>query len=100
MNKFLNTILRSSIAVSLSDREALTERLATVIEQKIGSDPETAKEFGDKIATALESIDERLLIDQLLNPQSQSDTKELEEKIDRLTQAIDRLNANIEKLQK
>lgn len=100
MNKFLNTILRSSIAASLSDREALTERLAKVIEDKIGSDPETAKEFGDKIATAMESIDEQLLIDQILNPQPDNNTKELAEKLDRLTLAIDRLNANLEKLPK
>lgn len=99
MNKLLNTMLRCSISASMSDRDAFIERIAQVIEQKVGTDSQTAQQIGDTIAVAMESIDEQLLIDQLLNPQPDSN-KDLEKRLDRLTEAIEKLNANIEKLQK
>lgn len=96
MNKLLNLLLRSSLSASLSDREVFTEKVAEVIEQKIGKDPQMAKKLSESLATAMDSMNEQLLFDQIFNPQS--DNKLLEEKIDQLTRSIDRLNNNIEKL--
>lgn len=98
MNKFVNTLLRSSISASLSDRDSFVERISIVIQEKIGSDPEQAKSISDKIATAMETFDDQLLINQILSPTKQDD--QLIQKIDALTKAIDKLNENIEKLQK
>lgn len=96
MNKLFNALLRTSISASMSDREAFTDRIAKVVEEKIGTDPELAKKMSDTLAVAMDSVNEQLFLDQLLRPSS--DDKALEEKIDKLTAAIDRLNTNIEKL--
>lgn len=95
MNKLLNVILRTSIAASMSDREAFTEKISKVVEDKIGADPESAKKLSDNLALAMDSINDQLLIEQLFSP---ADNSELETKIDRLTESIDKLNNNIEKL--
>lgn len=94
MNKLLNTLLRASISASLNDREAFTDKVAQIIEQKTGNDPEAAAKISSNLAAAMESINENLLIDQLLNNPSDSD---FESKIDKLTEAINRLNDNLEK---
>lgn len=96
MNKLLNLLLRSSISASLSDREAFTGKVAEIIEQKTGKDPEAAQKLSDNLATAMDNINEQLLFDQIFNPQP--DNRALEEKIDKLSSSIDRLNDNIEKL--
>lgn len=96
MNKLLNTLLRTSITASLSDREAFTDNISRVIEDKIGTDPDAAKRLSDNLAIAMESINDQLLINELISPTPQND--ELENKIDKLTASIDRLNTNIEKL--
>lgn len=96
MNKLLNMLLRSSISASMSDREAFTDKIAQIIENKMGTDPEAAQKMSDNLASAMDSINEQLLFDQLFNPTSE--TKELENKIEKLTTSIDRLNSNIEKL--
>ncbi|MEG1794830.1 MAG: hypothetical protein RRZ64_08205 [Rikenellaceae bacterium] len=96
MNKLLNTLLRTSITASMSDREAFTEKVSKVVEDKIGADPELAKKMSDGLAAAMDSINDQLLINQLFDPQS--DNKKLEDKIDKLTSTIERLNSNIEKL--
>lgn len=96
MNKLLNMLLRSSISASMSDREAFTDKIAQIIENKMGTDPEAAQKMSDNLASAMDSINEQLLFDQLFNPTS--GTKELENKIEKLTTSIDRLNSNIEKL--
>lgn len=96
MNKLFNALLRTSISASMSDREAFTDKMAQVVEDKIGTNPDMAKKVSDTLAVAMDSINEQLLFDQLFRPSS--DDKELEAKIDKLTEAIDRLNNNIEKL--
>lgn len=96
MNKLFNTLLRTSISASMSDREAFTDRVAKVVEEKIGTDTDMAKKVSDTLAVAMDSINDQLLLDQLFKPSTED--KVLEEKIDKLTEAIDRLNINIEKL--
>lgn len=96
MNKLFNTLLRTSISASMQDREAFTDKIAKVVEDKVGTDAEMAKKVSDTLAVAMDSINDQLLLDQLFRPSS--DDKVLEEKIDKLTEAIDRLNNNIEKL--
>lgn len=94
MNKLLNMLLRSSISASLSDREAFTDRIAKVIEERVGSDPDTARKISDNLAVAMDSLNDQMLIEQLLSPRNEN--SELEKKIDKLTEAIDRLNKNME----
>lgn len=96
MNKLLNMLLRSSISASMSDREAFTDKVAQILEDKIGNDPEIAQKVSEHLTSAMENINEQLLFDQIFNPGSEN--KALEEKLDKLTQSIDKLNGNIEKL--
>lgn len=96
MNKLINMLLRSSISASMTDREAFTDKVAQIIEDKIGNDPDAAQKMSESLATAMESVNEQLLIDQIFNPQPEN--KNLEEKIDKLTTSIEKLNSNIEKL--
>lgn len=96
MNKLLNMLLRSSISASMSDREAFTDKVAQILEDKIGKDPEAAQQVSERLTAAMENINEQLLFDQIFNPEPEN--KSLEEKLDKLTQSIEKLNSNIEKL--
>lgn len=96
MNKLINMLLRSSISASMTDREAFTDKVAQMIEDKIGNDPDAAQKMSETLAAAMESVNEQLLIDQIFSPPAEN--KNLEEKIDKLTLAIEKLNSNIEKL--
>lgn len=96
MNKILNMLLRSSISASMSNREAFTAKIAQTIENKVGTDSQAAQKMSDSLAAAMDSMNEQLLFDQIFS--SESENKELEDKIERLTISIDRLNSNIEKL--
>lgn len=96
MNKLLNMLLRSSISASMSDREAFTDKVAQILEDKIGKDPEAAQQVSERLTVAMENINEQLLFDQIFNPEPEN--KSLEEKLDKLTQSIEKLNSNIEKL--
>lgn len=96
MNKLINMLLRSSISASMTDREAFTDKVAQIIEDKIGNDPDAAQKMSETLAAAMESVNEQLLIDQIFSPPAEN--KNLEEKIDKLTLAIEKLNSNIEKL--
>lgn len=96
MNKLFHLFLRSSLSALLADRDAFTEKVAGMIEQKMGNDPEAAQKLSDYLVTAMDSINDQLLMDQLFN--LPSDHQVLEEKIDKLTTSIDRLNDNLEKI--
>lgn len=98
MNRFVNSLLRSSISASLSDRDSFVEKISAIIQEKVGSDPEQARSISDKIATAMEQIDHELLINQILSPDKNED--KLIQKIDALTESINKLNESIERLQK
>lgn len=97
MNNLVNTLLRASITASMSNREAFIERVAKIIEEKVGSNPESAQAIGDNIASAMDGLNDYLLVDQLLKPQRESSSL-MEQKMDKLIESIDRLNANVEKL--
>lgn len=96
MNKLLNMLLRSSISASMTDRDAFTDKVAQMIEEKIGKDPEAAQKMSERLTAAVESMNDQLLIDQFFNPEPEN--KALEEKIERLNASIEKLNSNIEKL--
>lgn len=96
MNKLLNMLLRSSISASMTDRDAFTDKVAQMIEEKIGKDPEAAQKMSERLTAAVESMNDQLLIDQFFNPEPEN--KALEERIERLNASIEKLNSNIEKL--
>ncbi|MEG0499948.1 MAG: hypothetical protein RR550_02350, partial [Rikenellaceae bacterium] len=60
MNKLLNMLLRSSISASMTDREAFTDKMAQLLEDKIGKDPEAAERLSGQLAAAMENINEQL----------------------------------------
>lgn len=95
MNNIINLLLRASISASLSDREAFVERVSRIMEEQIGKDPEAARSMGDNIASAMEGVNEQLLIQQLLKPQTDT---ELAKKVDRLTEAVEKLTTVVEHL--
>lgn len=89
----LYLILRASLAVSLSDREAFINKVSGVIEQKLHRDPETARHLSDQIAGAMEGLNGTLLLNQLFG--SRSD-KKLNQTLDRLTEAVEKLDTLLE----
>ncbi len=97
MNSLLNLLLRASITVSLSDREAFIDQVAQIIENKIGKDPDSARNIGSRIAAAMDGLNEQLLIEQLLRPEEDN---VLHRKIDRLSETVERLTQTVERLVK
>lgn len=95
MNNILNLLLRASISASMSDREAFVDRISGIIEDKIGKDPDAARKMSDNIASAMEGLNDQLLIEQLLRPRHDD---ELNKKIDRLTEAVEKLTGIVEQL--
>lgn len=96
MNSTMNLLLRAAIAAA-SDREKFVDKVSSLIEDKAGTSPETAENIAGGIDQLVDLLDQQLLIEQLTGKSSAS-TAELEQKIDRLTEAIDKLNDNLEKL--
>lgn len=95
VNDILLLLLRASISVSLSDREAFIDRVSKMIEDYIGKDPEAARNMSDNIASAMEGLNEQLLVQQFLRPQK---NEELNKKIDRLAATVDKLSSTVERL--
>lgn len=95
MNNIINLLLRASISASLSDREAFIDRVSQIIEDKIGKDPDAARQMSDNIASAMEGLNEQLVIEQLLHPKHD---EELNKKIDRLTDAVEKLTGVVDHL--
>lgn len=93
----MNLLLRAAIAAAASDREKFVDKVSTVIEDKAGTSPETAEKIAGNIDQLVEMLDQQLFIQQLTG-KSNAATAELEEKIDRLAAAIDKLNENLEKI--
>lgn len=96
MNSTMNILLRAAIAAAASDREKFIEKVGAMIEDKVGASPETAEKVAGGVDQLVDMLDQQLFFQQLSNA-SGSDTAELEKKIDRLTESIDRLNATLEK---
>lgn len=95
MNNIVNLLLRASISASLSNREAFVERVSHIIEDQVGKDPESARHLGDNIASAMEGLNEELLIQQLLKPQTDD---ALNQKIEHLTEMVEKLTTVVEHL--
>ena len=97
MNQALNVLLRAAIAAAASDREKFVDRVSGLIEDKVGTSPKTAQKVAGGIDQLGDMLDQQLFFQQLTSDHRTADG-ELEKKIDRLTAAIDKLNANLEKL--
>lgn len=96
MNQALNVLLRAAIAAAASDREKFVDRVSGLIEDKVGTSPQTAQKVAGGIDQLVDMLDQQLFFQQLASDRAADG--ELEKKIDRLTAAIDKLNANLEKL--
>ena len=99
MNSALNLLLRLGIATSMQDREAVIDRISSVLEEKMGTEPDTAQKVGEKILTGLDSLKDQLSIEQIISSLTRNDDA-IETRLDDLTEAVNRLNANVEKLMK
>lgn len=93
MNDIIFLLLRASISASLSDRAAFIDRLAEIIEAKTGRDEEAARKLSDHIAGAMEGLNGTLLLQQLFR--SRHD-KKLNQSVENLTEAIEKLSAILE----
>lgn len=99
MNKITDSLLRVAISSSLSDREAFTDRVAQLIEQHSTTSSDAAERISQGIASAMENLNEAILIEQLLKPDAkESDRVLTAESLDNLQLALDKLNTNIEQL--
>lgn len=96
INEILFLLLRASISASLSDREAFISRVAGIIEDKTGKDPEAARRISDGIAGAMEGLNGDLLLRQLLTSKQ---NKRLNQSLDKLTEAVQRLNSLLEEIE-
>lgn len=96
MNSTMNLLLRAAIAAAASDRDKFVDKVSSLIEDKVGTSPETAEQVAGGIDQLVDMLDQHLFFQQLTG--NSTDTAELEKKIDRLTEAIDKLNNNLEKI--
>lgn len=92
----MNLLLRAAIAAAASDRDKFVEKVSSLIEDKVGTSPETAEQVAGGIDQLVDMLDQHLFFEQITG--SNTDTAELEKKIDRLTASIDKLNENLEKI--
>jgi hypothetical protein len=90
-------LLRMGIATGLQDREVVIDRISAVLETKMGTDPDKSQIIGEQILNGLESLKDQLSIEQIVSSLSRNDDV-IEKKLDELTEAIKRLNDNVEKL--
>lgn len=97
MNSTMNLLLRAAIAAAASDREKFVDKVSSLIEDKVGTSPETAEQVAGGIDQLVDMLDQHLFFQQLTG-NAVTETTELEKKIDRLTEAIDKLNDNLEKI--
>lgn len=92
-NDLLYLLLRASINISLSNREAFIDKVSKIIEQQTHRDPEAARRLSDHIAGAMEGLDSTLLLRQLYTPRRD---KKLTQTLERLITAVEKLNALLE----
>lgn len=87
-------ILRAAISTALADREAFTSKIAAIIEEQVGQDPEAAQKLSSTVTNAMESVGNSLMMEQFFKV---NDTQVLEQKIDQLSAKVERLTSLIEK---
>lgn len=106
MNDNLNTILRSAIVASQSDRAEFVEQLSDIIAAQIGSSSTQAALIESRIEQMTNSLDRQQLLEQLISSIvgwgaekqiPQQDIARLETKIDRLSEAIEELNKKLDR---
>jgi hypothetical protein len=97
MNRALNLLLKMGIASGLQERDVVIDRISTVLQDKIGTDPEKAQKVGEQILNGLEGLKDQLTIEQIIAGITRNDD-ELEKRIGELTEAVNRLNIAVEKL--
>lgn len=90
----MNLLMRAAIAAAATDREKFVDKVSELIENKVGTSPESADKIAGGLDTLVEMLDQQLFLDQLTG--KTTDTSALERKLDRLTDAIERLNRNLE----
>lgn len=104
MSDGLNTILRSAIVASQSDRAEFVEQLSSIIAERIGSSSQQAALIESRIEQMSANLDRQQLLDQLMSSiiglgaekqTPQQDIVRLEAKIDRLSEAIEELNKKL-----
>lgn len=100
MNNTMNLLLRAAIAAAASDREKFVDRVSSLIEEKTGASPEKAETIAGNIDKLVDMLDQHLLFEQLTGYAKENHSPELEKKIDQLTEAINKLNVNLEKIVK
>ena len=88
-SNLLYFLLRLSISTSLADRDAFIEKVSKVIEQKTHSDPESAQQISQQIASTMEGLNETLLFKQLF---AQKEDKKLNTTLSQLSNAVEKLN--------
>ncbi len=87
-----------AISVGLSDREAFVDKVASLIDSKVGADPEAARAFGDNVAVWLESLRGELFMqDMFASKEPSGDSGELAEEVKKLRESIDRLAESLNK---
>lgn len=97
MKPALNLLLKMGIAAGLQERETVIDKISDILQDKMGTDPERAQKIGEQILTGLEGLKEQLSIEQIIDGLTRNDDV-LTHKIEELTQAINRLNDNLDKI--
>ena len=97
MKPALNLLLKMGIAAGLQERDVIVDKISAVLQDKMGTDPEHAQKVGEQILTGLESLKEQLSIEQIIDGLTRNDDI-VAQKMEDLTQAINRLNGYLDKL--
>ncbi len=97
MNSKLNKLLQLGIATSLSDRDTAIDKISSLLQNKMGTDPEKSMRIGEQIFAGIENLRDQLTLDQVLSSFSKNEDN-LETKIGDLTEAVNKLNTNLENL--
>lgn len=92
----MNMLLRFGLSVGLQDKEAFVDKVGKLLQEKMGTDALESQKVGEQILTALETVKDQLVIEQLLSGISKSN-KNLEQQLKDLSKSIEKLNDNIGK---
>ena len=92
-SNLLYFLLRLSISTSLADRDTFIEKVSKLIEQKTHSDPKSAQQISQQIASTMEGLNETLLFKQLFAKQ---EDKKLNTTLSQLSNAVEKLNLLLE----
>jgi hypothetical protein len=97
MKPALNLLLKMGIAAGLQERDMIIDKISSVLQDKMGTDPEHAQKVGEQILSGLEGLKEQLTIEQIIDSLTRNEDV-MAQKVEELTQAINRLNGYLDKL--